>query len=168
MSDVRDDRLLEALLDCWDRNNTIMLNLLRALPEGGLDARAADSSPSVAQQFMHFIHERLVSVFEEAPEFAGDVPRDEWTVERDPDRIARMLTESAQAVRDAVKGRVLAGQGLDLNYDHPVGLLQLLLWHEGYHHGQIKLALKLAGRPIPDDDAGPLTWDVWRRRTRAV
>jgi uncharacterized damage-inducible protein DinB len=167
MSDVRDDRLLEALLDCWDRNNTIMLNLLRVLPDGGLDARATDGSPSVAQQFMHFIHERLVSVFEEAPEFAPEVPRDEWAVERDPDRIARMLTESAAAVRDAVKGRVLAGRGLDLNYDHPVGLLQLLLWHEGYHHGQIKLALKLAGRPISDDEAGPLTWDVWRRRTSA-
>lgn len=31
--------LLEPLLDSWDRNNIIMLNLLRALPEGGLEAR---------------------------------------------------------------------------------------------------------------------------------
>lgn len=162
MSDAHN--LLEALLDTWDRNNAIMLNLLRAVPEGGLDVKATDSSPSVAQQLMHIHHERLVSVFEEAPEFAREVPRDEWTVERDPDRLAEMLTESARAVRDAVKGRVLAGRGLDLNYDHPIGLLQLLLWHEGYHHGQIKLALKLAGRPIHDDDAGPLTWDVWRSR----
>jgi DinB family len=28
------------------------------------------------------------------------------------------------------------------------GRLQHMIWHEGYHHGQIKLALKLAGRPI--------------------
>ena len=34
MSDAPDARLLEALLDSWDRNNTILLNLLRALPEG--------------------------------------------------------------------------------------------------------------------------------------
>jgi hypothetical protein len=47
-------------------------------------------------------------------------------------------------------------------------MLQLLLWHEGYHHGQIKLALKATGRPIGNDDAGPLTWDVWRARKRAV
>ena len=52
----------------------------------------------------------------------------------------------------------------DLNYSHPILMLQLLLWHEGYHHGQIKLALKLSGLPISDDDAGPATWDVWRRR----
>jgi uncharacterized damage-inducible protein DinB len=51
-----------------------------------------------------------------------------------------------------------------LNYGHPLLMLQLLLWHEGYHHGQIKLALKIAGQPLANDQAGPLTWDVWRKR----
>ena len=37
MSDAPDQRLLEALLDSWDRNNIILVNLLRALPEGGLE-----------------------------------------------------------------------------------------------------------------------------------
>ena len=164
MSAPPDLRLLDALLDSWDRNNTIMLNLLHALPPDGLEARAIESSPSVAQQFMHINHERLVSVFEEAPEFARGVPDEEWMVERDPDRIAQMLTDSAAAVRDAVRGRVLTDRNMDLNYDHPILMLQLLLWHEGYHHGQIKLALKLAGHPIRDAEAGPLTWDVWRSK----
>ncbi len=165
MTDER-DQLLEALLDSWDRNHAIMLNLLRTVPEGGLEVKAIESSPSVAQQFMHIHHERLISVFEEAPEFAIAVPKDEWMVEQDRDRIAQMLSESARAVRDAVRGRVLAGRDMDLNYDHPILLLQLLLWHEGYHHGQIKLALKLAGHAITNDEAGPLTWDVWRRKKR--
>ena len=39
-----------------------------------------------------------------------------------------------------------------------------MLWHEGYHHGQIKLALKLAGRAIPDREAGPVTWGLWMRK----
>jgi uncharacterized damage-inducible protein DinB len=165
MSDAPNERLLEALLDSWDRNNTVMLNLLRSLPEGGLEVKAIDSSPSVAQQFMHIHHERLVSVFEEAPECAIGVPKEEWMVEHDCDRLAQMLNDSAAAVRNAVRGRVLAGRDMDLHYDHPILLLQLLLWHEGYHHGQIKLALKMAGRPIGNDEAGPLTWDVWRRKT---
>ena len=160
-------QLLGPLLDSWDRNNLIMLNLLRALPEGGLDVKASDSSPSISQQFMHIHHERLISVSEEAPECALEVPEDEWKVERDRDRIAHMLTDSANAVRSAVKARVLAGQDLNLNYDHPILLLQLLLWHEGYHHGQIKLALRLAGKPIGNDEAGVLTWDVWRKKTRS-
>ena len=165
MTDER-DQLLEALLDSWDRNNAIMLNLLRTVADGGLEVKAIESSPSVAQQFMHIHHERLISVFEEAPEFAIAVPKEEWMIEQDRDRIAQMLNESAQAVRDAVRGRVLAGRDMELNYDHPILLLQLLLWHEGYHHGQIKLALKLAGHPITNDEAGPLTWDVWRRKSR--
>ena len=164
MSNDPDQHLLEALLDSWDRNNTIMLNLLHALPEGGLDVRAVDSSPTVAQQFMHIHHERLVSVFEEAPECAIEVPKEEWMIERNRDRIAQMLTDSAGVVRDAVTTRVRAGRDLDLNYGHPILMLQLLLWHEGYHHGQIKIALKLAGQPISNDEAGPLTWDVWRRK----
>jgi hypothetical protein len=39
MSAEPDQRLFEALLDSWDRNNTILLNLLRAFPESGLEAR---------------------------------------------------------------------------------------------------------------------------------
>ncbi|MBI2681073.1 MAG: damage-inducible protein DinB [Candidatus Solibacter usitatus] len=159
MSDAA-HRLLDALLDSWDRNNTVLLNLLRALPEGGLEARAMADSPSVSEMFTHMHHERMVSVFEETPEFAGELRM----VEPDRDRIALMLNESASRVRDAVKSRVETGRAMNLNYDHPILLLQLLIFHESYHHGQIKLALKLAGRPVTDDQAGPLTWDVWRRK----
>ena len=162
MSDSPSDRrVLEALLDSWDRNNTILVNLLRALPEGGLEVRAMESSPSVAELFTHIHFVRLVLVLEDAPEFARDLPKKEWASERDPDRIAHMLNESVTAVREAVKNKVEAGSAMLVHYDHPILMLQHLLWHEGYHHGQIKLALKLAGRPITDEQAGPLTWDIW-------
>ena len=42
MSDALDQRLLEALLDSWDRNNTILLNLLRAMPDDRLNAKAME------------------------------------------------------------------------------------------------------------------------------
>jgi hypothetical protein len=54
---------------------------------------------------------------------------------------------------------------MEVHYDHPILFLQHMLWHEGYHHGQIKLALKLARRAMTDDEAGPLTWDVWRDKS---
>jgi len=165
MSDAPDQTLLEALLDSWDRNNTILINLLRALPEGGLEARAMEGSPSIAELFMHIHYVRLVFVSEDAPEFAKRLPETEWMAERDPGRIAAMLNESAEAVREAVKGRVEAGRNMDLHYDHPILLLQHMVWHEGYHHGQIKLALKLTGRPMTDDEAGPVTWGVWMNKT---
>jgi uncharacterized damage-inducible protein DinB len=164
MSDAPDRQLLEALLDSWDRNNTIMLNLLRALPEGGLEARAIESSPSIAEMFTHIYYVRLVFVFEDAPEFAKKLPEKEWVVELDPDRIAQMMNDSAKTVRDAVKSRVEACRDMNLHYDHSILLLQHMLWHEGYHHGQMKLALKVAGHPMTDEEAGPLTWDVWMRK----
>ena len=79
--------------------------------------------------------------------------------------LARLLNESAKVVRDAVKGRIEAGRPMDLHYDHPILLLQHMIWHEGYHHGQIKLALKAAGLPITNKEAGPGTWSIWMRKT---
>jgi uncharacterized damage-inducible protein DinB len=171
MSNALDQSLLEALLDSWDRNNAILVGLLRAVPasaggpEGGLEVRAMEGSPSVAELFTHIHYVRLVFVLEDAPEFARKMPEEEWAGERDPERIAQMLNESAKAVRDAVKSRVEAGRDMDLHYDHPIMLLQHMIWHEGYHHGQIKLALKLAGRAISDEEVGPVTWGVWMRKT---
>jgi uncharacterized damage-inducible protein DinB len=168
MSGGVDQGLLEALLDSWDRNNTILVNLLRALPDGGLDARAMESSPSVAQMFTHIHAVRLVFVFEDAPEFARPQPEEEWADESDRGRIAQMLEDSAKAVRDAVRSRLEAGRDMNVHYDHPILLLQHMIWHEGYHHGQIKLALKKAGRPLSDEVAGPVTWDVWMDKTPVV
>jgi uncharacterized damage-inducible protein DinB len=159
-----DRRLLDALLDSWDRNNTILVNLLRALPEATLEARAVDGSPSIGELFGHIHYVRLVFISEDAPEFGRTVPEEEWFVERDTERMTKMLNDSAMAVREAVKGRLEAGREMNLHYDHPILFLQHMIWHEGYHHGQIKLALKLAGHPMPDDQAGPLTWDVWMRK----
>jgi uncharacterized damage-inducible protein DinB len=154
MPDAPDQSLLEALLDSWDRNNTILVNLLRILPEGSLEVRAMESSPSVAEMFTHIHYVRLIFITEDAPEFAKEMRKEEWLAERDPGRIAQMLNESAKAVRDAVKSKVATGQAMILHYDHPILFLQHMLWHEGYHHGQIKLALKLASRPITNEQAG--------------
>jgi uncharacterized damage-inducible protein DinB len=156
-----DISLLDALLDSWERNNTILINLLRALPEEGMDASAIDGSPTVAQLFMHIHYVRLVFVLEDAPESATPLPEGEWRAERDRDRIAAMLDESARVVREAVTTRLQSGRGFDRHYDHPILMLQHMIWHEGYHHGQIKLALKRVGRPFDDEAIGSVTWDVW-------
>ena len=162
----RDDlNLLEALLDSWDRNNTILVNLLRAVPAETLDATAMQGSPSVAELFTHIHYVRLIFVSEDAPEFARELPGEEWSAEQDPARIAQMLNDSAQAVREAVQGRLAAGRAMDLHYDHPILFLQHMIWHEGYHHGQIKLALRAAGHPLPDKEIGRVTWRVWMNKS---
>ena len=111
---------------------------------------------------------RLVFVAENAPEFVGKLPEKEWTAEPDPDLIAQMLANSSAAVRDAVRGRLETGRPMELHYDHPILMLQHMIWHEGYHHGQIKLTLKLAGIPLSNKEAGPLTWRVWMNKKAAL
>jgi uncharacterized damage-inducible protein DinB len=165
MTDALDRPLLDVLLESWERNNNILVNLLRALPEGGLGARAMADSPTVAELLTHIHYVRLVFVDEDAPEVAPNVPAQEWVDERDAGRIARMLKESAAAVRDAVRRRVEARRPMDRHYDHPILLLQHMLWHEGYHHGQIKLALKASGMALGNAVAGPLTWRAWMNKT---
>jgi uncharacterized damage-inducible protein DinB len=165
-----DQNLLEALLDSWDRNNTIMVGLLRALPVGSLEAKASSSSPSVAQLFSHVCYLRLALVCESDPEFAAQhseiVPSDddEWLEEHDVERMTNKLNHSARVLRDAVKRWVETDQSVKTGspgYDHPILLIQHMIWHEGYHVGQIKLALKLTGRLMTDKEAGTVTWSVW-------
>lgn len=163
------NELLDVLLDAWKRNNTILLGLLSIIPEGGMQVRAGGGGHSVAEIFSHIHYVRLAFVQEDAPECARELPastmEDEWSAEHDVERLTSMLNSSAGAVRDAVKTRVEAGRGMAVHFDHPVLMLQHLIWHEGYHHGQIKLALKLAGMPIPNEEAGPVTWRVWMNKT---
>lgn len=163
--DAADHSLLESLLDSWNRNNTILINLLRALPDSALDVRPIAGSPSVAQLFTHIHYVRSVFVLEDAPECSTKLPDEEWLADHDRTRLVRLLNNSAVAVHDAVKGRLESGREMNLHYDHPILMLQHLIWHEGYHHGQIKLALKLAGQPLDDEAIGPGTWGIWMRKS---
>jgi uncharacterized damage-inducible protein DinB len=156
--------LLDAILDSWDRNNTMLVNLLRALPAGGFEARAMEGSPSVAQTLSHIHFVRLFFISEDAPEFAPEVPTQPWAEERDVDGLARKLNASAKAVREVVAGRLSSGKAMNVRYDHPILFLQHMMVHEGYHHGQIKLALKITGRPMSDEDAGRVTWSVLTKK----
>jgi len=160
-----DDSLLPAILDSWDRNNRILVNLLRALPPGGLEARAVAGSPSVSEMFTHIIYVRLIFLSEDAPDYAAPGPPREWRRETDPERIAAGLNESAQAVREAMEDRLRSGRPMQMHYDHPLLFLQHMIWHEGYHHGQIKLALKIGAIPFDDEEIGPITWDLWIDKT---
>jgi hypothetical protein len=131
MLNSRDENLLDALLDSWDRNNTILVNLLRAIPEGAHGARVMEGGPSVIELFTHMHYVRLVFVLEDAPEFAVEMPKGEWTPEHNPARLAEMLNESAMTVRNAVRSRLTSGRPMELHYDHPILMLQHMVWHEG-------------------------------------
>lgn len=171
MTEVADQGVLEALLDSYQRGNAILLNLLHALPEGGMDAKAMEGSPSVAVMFSHIHGTRLSWLSLTAPEFIEGLTSlfsqegEERIPERDPARLEAALSASAKAINEAVKSHVESGQplkGEHASYDHPVLLLQHMLWHEGYHFGQMKLALKAIGYGMSDEEEERLVWGLWR------
>ena len=155
------DDLRTMLLDCCERNNTIAINLLRAIPKNAWQVKAMEGSPTVAQLFMHMHYVRLVFISENASEIAVHLPETEWGFELDPNRMEQMLRESAALVREAVDSRLTARRQMDLHFDNPALLIQHMIWHDGYHHGQIKLVLKLAGQQISDKEIGRATWGIW-------
>ncbi|MCC7054580.1 MAG: damage-inducible protein DinB [Gemmatimonadaceae bacterium] len=155
------DALLDALLDSWDRNNTILVNLVRALPAGSLDLCVTADSMSIHTMLIHMHYCRLVFVEEDVPECAVPMRKAEWKLVREPDAIIALLDESARVLREAVRSRIASGRPMDRHYDHPLLMLQHFIWHEGYHHGQVKLALKAAGMAFDDEAIGQVTWDVW-------
>jgi uncharacterized damage-inducible protein DinB len=157
--------LLEPLLDSWDRNNRIVVNLLRAIPAEGLAVRSSPEGHTVAQLFMHLAYNRLAFLEENAPESGIKAPSEEWVDEPDREQIARFLDDTSQKVRDIARTYLESGKSMAMHYDHPVLFLQHMIWHDGYHHGQIKLALKLAGLPVSNAEVGPGTWGVWMRKT---
>ncbi len=166
MPNASDHHVLDALLDSWDRNHAMLVNLLRLVPDGALDLSPAPGSPTIKQLYAHIHYCRLFFVDKDAPEAAIPLPPGEWRSEASRDGLVALLNESAVAVREAVRGRVLSGTPMDVHYDHPILMLQHNIWHEGYHHGQIKLTLKQAGHALSDDDAGLVTWDLWMDKGR--
>lgn len=163
--------LLGPLLDSYQRNNTILLNLLKALPEGTMNAKALPDSASIAVQFSHIHQTRRFWLEQTAPEFAEALASlfhkqgEDYLPELDPQKITAALDSSAKAVTNAVKSRIetdAAMQGEHASYDHPVLFLQHMIWHEGYHVGQIKLALKAAGHVLSDEQEEKAIWSLWR------
>ena len=157
--------MLDALLDAWDRNNRITINLLRAIPKEDLDRRPSETSLSIAQLFAHLHYVRMIFVVENVPEIAVEMRKEEWRAERDPARLEQMLIDSAKVVRDAVTLCTATSRDMDRHFDHPILMFQHLIWHDAYHHGQIKLTLKLAGRRLLDEAIGRGTWGVWMDKT---
>jgi uncharacterized damage-inducible protein DinB len=167
MSRANDDNLLAVVLDSLDRNNRILVNLLRALPPDVMAARVMPTSQSVTEMFVHMLYVRLIFITEDAPDHVSPQPPREWLRETDPKRIADGLDSSAVIVRDVVEDYVSFGKAMQQHYDHPILFLQHMIWHEGYHHGQIKLALKVAGHPLDDKQVGPGTWGLWMRKSNS-
>jgi len=75
------------------------------------------------------------------------------------------LASSGKAVGAALASGLAAGgpmQGGYVTYENPVLFVQHMIWHEGWHAGQIFLALRENGQEPAEDWEEANVWGVWR------
>lgn len=158
--------LAEALRDAA-RSNADVNDLLAAhlsTPEM-LDARTPGGGFTVAQHLAHmagtskFWLMKLSAGAAEALPDLYDSGQQAFVAERDPARIRTVLDQTSAAVLEAVT--TAPDQG-ELPHLSPAQFLIHMLVHDAHHRGQILLALKANGLPLPDQDA---MWSPWNNES---
>lgn len=139
----------------WRTHAQAHRDLLLALPDGGLAARAASGGMTVAQHFVHCHAVRL----HWADRALGGVPQarpSDATSTRD---LAAALQESEARI-DEVFTHAQEGGAVRGFPGTAVDFLAYLVSHESHHRGQILLALKQSSRPLSAEAAMAL-WRSW-------
>lgn len=157
----------------WQTNLKVNLALVDQLTPEMLDARTPGGGYTVAQHLAHIVgsvkhwgtkldNERLgglPDLFTVREELTEDDP-DGFVPETDLERIRTVLLETAEAARDAVKNTPGGFTG-ELPHASTDAYLIHMLVHDAHHRGQMLLALKTSGYPLPDED---LMWTPWKEK----
>lgn len=153
--------MIEPLVEAWDLNNRVNLFLLGQLSEEQLEI-PLEKGKGLRAQFAHLVNVRRMWL----KMYGRDLLDTEEKCDRfraTKEELAKNLTTTAAAIGKVIgraastEGRV---KGLRLN---AAGMLALMVAHEGYHRGQIELALRQAGQELPVETQIEL-WEWHRHR----
>lgn len=155
------------LVESWRRQAACLNDLVDFAGADRLDWKASEDGWSIGIQLCH-VHQvrshwlRKASglPFDELPEAFAEV-NGEWVPLEGYEAICGALRASAAALESWLAG-TLDQEGPAGNYDHPVFLLQHMIWHEGYHVGLILLALRLGGAEPSEEWEEEHLWSRWR------
>ncbi|TDE86922.1 DinB family protein [Deinococcus sp. S9] len=125
-------------------------------------ARTPGGGMTVAQHLAHMagVTQEWLSLLDEGA--ASPLPIlyegtlwDTFTAQEDPARAAEVLREVWAAAFETAAN---AGGTGKLSHPSPAQFLLHMLTHDAHHRGQVLLALKVNGFPLPDEEAlwGPL------------
>lgn len=152
----------------WQRNMAVNGLLVQHLEPAMLGARSPGGGASVAQHIAHMVMtvkfwgaridpqrmEALPDLFLEEP--SGGAP-EHLAPETDLARISATWRQTEEAALAAASSHP-AGAPSSPHRDGAAYLTHMLV-HDAHHRGQILLALKTAGHPLPDDEG---MWAPWR------
>jgi uncharacterized damage-inducible protein DinB len=163
---------LDAILETWNRNTTVIINILNNLPEAGIDASDTGGQWTVAHHLADMQSTNVEFLRECAPEFSAGLNvsyRPDassplgYIPERDLNTIIAGFQSSADAVARAIRHHVETQTPFNAVYEHPIFFLQHMIWHQAYHVGQIMWALKQSDMRFSNDLAFEMIWKELRR-----
>ncbi len=159
---------IEAMFVSWDRQCRILDNIAALVDGGNRKSKPHPERMTLDMQLCHVHETRYWWLGQTNKEFQGrlgDVVRqdgDDWVPVDDLGQIRDQLRVSGQAVKDCVEDAVAKGIQPLGGYDHPVLFLEHMVWHEGWHVGQMMLCLVNAGQEPSDEWEEANVWGLWR------
>jgi uncharacterized damage-inducible protein DinB len=153
------EAMIGPLVEAWDLNHRATLFLLDQITEEQLEI-PLEKGKGLRAQFAHLVNVRRM--------WLKMYGRDHLDTEEKSDRFRATkdeLTRDLIATGAAI-GKVIArAESPDKRVKghrlHAAGMMASMVAHEGYHRGQVELALRQAGLELPDETQIKL-WE-WHR-----
>lgn len=158
--------VIALLIDSWVRQSRIVNTVAALVTEENRDWSPTENGISLFRQLAHIHHCRKEFLGQLDAELAASLadsylPPD-WKPVDNLAELKALLEASGKAVGEAVETALRAGKEQAGWYDNPVLYLQHMIWHEGWHVGQIFQALRAGGQEPSDEWEEQHVWGEWR------
>ena len=138
------------LVEAWRMSNEANLFLLAQIPKAYLEDRYAPRTRTVAAQFAHMHNVRLRWVQHSAPKLVGKPASFPRAAQPNKTELKRALVASSKIVARYLEDCDTEGKVKRWN-GSPATVLGYLIAHEAQHRGLAMVAMRIAGRKLPQE-----------------
>ena len=150
----------EPLFETWAINGRVVLYMLEATAAAALSAPGATHGRSVGEMFGHIHNVRVMWLQSAAPTLLEGLTKLDKDAAADKLVLHQALARSAAAIGLMLTQALPSGKVKGFK-PHAAAFVGYLIAHEGYHLGEIGVALQQSGHPLDRKTAfGMWEWGV--------